>query len=784
MRSIFLATAILCCRQAAAADNTRAVGVRPIDVQPAATRVEPVGNPVEHNAALFVGVNQFKYAHGIRPLNYAVDDAVAQAYLFVVTLKLVPPQNCYIALSGEPTSAAEPQLRALLDARVQRVEADRSSLIDAIENVRNIPQQKSDMVVVSFSTHGFEYRNEPYVLPSDGRWGDQLSDTALSCKRVEELVRSSHAGKRLILVDACQDRPGNDGGKGVEGVMTAAFLQAFGQAEGQAVFNSCNVGQVSYEDPNLSHGVFTSFLLKALEGEAGRNKDGFITVGSVSDYVSRSVKEYVVSHKLNAGGPPQTPYFAGPGDAREIPLAIDPGIRSRSEDFRASIKTVVQELKLKINDDGDVNAFTSDLYGPFTRELKNLKFDESGQEVLANVQSFLKGAIKEDVFVSYARGLLAQRAAEARRVPPFKALEEQAELGDASAAYRLANLYARGGEGVQRDEQLAMKLYRRAAEADNVDAMTELGRRYSQEYSTGIDYAEAFRWLKRAADAGEPKAMVYLGQLYEKGRGAPVNLTEAASRYAQAEVKLREQAKTGDADVMYALGFVLALDASDPAKQAEGHDWLVKSADAGNPNAMLALGLMSESGAGAPQDDQAAFKYFNDAAQRRSPYGMYKLANCYAAGRGTQKSPDLAVDWYNQAAQAGYPSAAFRAGKMFELGDGVAKNDATAQSLFHRGFDALQAAAERGDSASYMYDLAESLANGWPIEKRDPEAATIWYFKAANRGDTRAAQRLGDLYAAGNGAVRDDAIALDWYRRAGLNPGAAQSRLIAQQQQK
>jgi hypothetical protein len=76
-----------------AADTGRGITVEPVSA------VAPGGN-----AGLFVGVNQFSEDHELRPLNFAVNDAIAQAHLFCLELKLIPPGNCQLALAGEPTT--------------------------------------------------------------------------------------------------------------------------------------------------------------------------------------------------------------------------------------------------------------------------------------------------------------------------------------------------------------------------------------------------------------------------------------------------------------------------------------------------------------------------------------------------------------------------------------------------------------------------------------------------------------------------------------------------------
>ena len=85
----FLANAAL--TPAQTPQQTKAVGVRPNSYN----TLQPLTNTApKGNAGLFVGVNDFTKDTGISPLNFAVHDAIELAYLFVVELKLIPPENC------------------------------------------------------------------------------------------------------------------------------------------------------------------------------------------------------------------------------------------------------------------------------------------------------------------------------------------------------------------------------------------------------------------------------------------------------------------------------------------------------------------------------------------------------------------------------------------------------------------------------------------------------------------------------------------------------------------
>ncbi|MGH7353264.1 MAG: caspase family protein [Candidatus Rokuibacteriota bacterium] len=73
------------------------------------------------------------------------------------------------------------------------------------------------------------------------------------------------------------------------------------------ILTASDVNQVSHEDPALGHGIFTQFLLQALEsGAADLDGDGAITVRELHLYLQRRVHEY--SHGA------QTPQLYNVGD--------------------------------------------------------------------------------------------------------------------------------------------------------------------------------------------------------------------------------------------------------------------------------------------------------------------------------------------------------------------------------------------------------------------------------------------------------------------------------------
>jgi uncharacterized protein len=81
----------------------------------------------------------------------------------------------------------------------------------------------------------------------------------------------------------------------------------------------------------------------------------------------------------------------------------------------------------------------------------------------------------------------------------------RAEQGDANAQYDLAERY-HDGLGVQRDHQLALAWFQRAAQQGHPRAQTNLGLMLFLGRGTTANPVEAVKWLTLAVRHGDPKA--------------------------------------------------------------------------------------------------------------------------------------------------------------------------------------------------------------------------------------------------------------------------------------
>jgi formylglycine-generating enzyme required for sulfatase activity len=403
--------------------DSKAVGVRPAGYN----TLQPLANAAPTgNAGLFVGVNEFTKDRGIAPLNFAVHDAIELAHLFVVELKLIPPENCVLLISGKPAENAkiiQQHLQQLENLGVRVGPAERAEILTTFIDLTAIATVSSQLLVCAFSSHGFNEDKIAYVMPQDGS-RKLLSATAVPVDNLETSMTGSKAGHQLFFIDACQERVSAKGNNPVGTGASKLLIDALLKPTGQAKFVSCSPNEFSFENGSLGgvgHGVFTWHLLEALRGSAQADAQNFIRLGAVSRYVSDGVQKWAQDNNH----PLQTPKLVCLEATRDLPLAL------RSSD----LQTVIALLNARKTDDSFTAAFRDRLIQGLGKINPAL---ESDQELLHNTQAFLRGELSPRLFTRYAEGeldriLLAMAAAAPVKPAPADAPMKPAAPGFAES---------------------------------------------------------------------------------------------------------------------------------------------------------------------------------------------------------------------------------------------------------------------------------------------------------------------------------------------------------------
>ena len=151
-------------------------------------------------------------------------------------------------------------------------------------------------------------------------------------------------------------------------------------------------------------------------------------------------------------------------------------------------------------------------------------------------------------------------------------LEQIALDGDTAAQMCLSKYYAEG-DGVVKDESVAARWLRAAAEQGHARAQFELGRCYVDGRGVVPDTVEAVKWTRAAAEQGLPSAQYNLAVMYYSGLGVEQSDQQAVAWYAKAAEQNHgnAQARLGEC---YLNGWGVAVDRTQAFKwfvQAERH---------------------------------------------------------------------------------------------------------------------------------------------------------------------------------------------------------------------
>lgn len=256
-----------------------------------------MGEPARHRA-LIIGVSDYanlpaptpgKAQEGLTDLQFADADARAFADF------LADPKR-----SGADWDVIQPPL---IDEAATQTNINRQ-ILDTIVHAR-----KDDVIILFFSGHG---RGGPtsdqdvYLLPYDFDPHDPFS--GISYQGLKRNIENSDAMQVIAFIDACHSGTASVSGKGANGFAAERLLIEGRIGRMRTVFASSSGPEISREFPDLGHGVFSHFLLKALDERLGNRRDDHLTLRTLADYVEQNVIAYTAEHSPDG---PQHPRILG-----------------------------------------------------------------------------------------------------------------------------------------------------------------------------------------------------------------------------------------------------------------------------------------------------------------------------------------------------------------------------------------------------------------------------------------------------------------------------------------
>jgi WD40 repeat protein len=216
-----------------------------------------------------------------------------------VTARLAPFDIKRTIVAGEKggkavvTAKAISTILEILSGKIDKLEGQRVLAGFGIDGSNLDASTPDDMVVVTFSGHGWAKKNgEFFLVPADAIWpeGDEEPVTAslISAAQLSGLFRPMQAKDIIFIIDACHSAASVDNGKFKPGPLGDPGLGQLAYDKGIRILAATQADDVALEDGARRHGLL-SFAL-AGDGEGLSNPGGLV---DMDDDGTISVNEWL-----------------------------------------------------------------------------------------------------------------------------------------------------------------------------------------------------------------------------------------------------------------------------------------------------------------------------------------------------------------------------------------------------------------------------------------------------------------------------------------------------------
>ncbi len=272
----------------------------------------------------------------------------------------------------------------------------------------------NDRIFVFFAGHGAYAGERNFILPTDSYKTDILS-TGVSIEYILGILKKAKTNKCILLLDCCHSGfvPGTDE-RGIDDSFMADELSYKYRGEEYICgFASCKSSQTSISHHSLKNGVWTHYLIKALNGDAkGYYEKGLLFSGALQNYLNKEVSSFVPMN--SAKKRKQTPVMFGNISDRFIIADLNNSIEEKRRIVAVEDNTL-KEVSLLNLDSGNIKSLSGFIKGSHTTP----KTIYSGANDF--VQKIGKNEIKDEI---------DELAPQIKNVLNYKRKDVQADSGD------------------------------------------------------------------------------------------------------------------------------------------------------------------------------------------------------------------------------------------------------------------------------------------------------------------------------------------------------------------
>jgi TPR repeat protein len=200
---------------------------------------------------------------------------------------------------------------------------------------------------------------------------------------------------------------------------------------------------------------------------------------------------------------------------------------------------------------------------------------------------------------SYYNGLGVERDVE----KAYHFAKIAAEYGNSGAQNLIGMINYEGTETLEKNEEMALKWYRKAAKSNEAAALYNLAMLYENGAVVMQNYNEAFKYYKMASDYGSISGTNIIGFFYEHGIGTKRSKLSAFKNYLKAASK-------GSPFGQYNLGRCFLYGIGIEKNTANALKWFELAGIQGHGNSYLTLAVLFDVGIKVSKNYELAKKYY------------------------------------------------------------------------------------------------------------------------------------------------------------------------------
>ncbi|EEO27999.1 hypothetical protein OFAG_01152 [Oxalobacter formigenes HOxBLS] len=192
----------------------------------------------------------------------------------------------------------------------------------------------------------------------------------------------------------------------------------------------------------------------------------------------------------------------------------------------------------------------------------------------------------------------------------------------------------------------AMSCFMKPDAQQKPEVMNHIAYMYHKGLGVEKDQQIAVGWFKKAAELGLAKAQFNLGLSYQKGQGASKDIHKAIEWF-------RKSAEQGYAKAEAKMGYYTVTGTGVKQNFTEALRWYRRAAEHGDIASYADIGHFYAQGNGVKKDKNRAAQYYIMGAEKGDPEAQYWLGRAYEQGRGIKHDPERALYWLKQSANKG-----------------------------------------------------------------------------------------------------------------------------------